>query len=312
MASYHFRMTIIKRSEGQSAVGSAAWRSRETLYDERLGKQHKYAHYKDLVDSMILVPAHAPERLRDRQTLWNEVELREKQKNSQLARVIEIALPLELDREQRKTLVVEFVHKIFVDQGMIADIAIIEKDANPFATIMLTMRPITADGFGKKEIGWNNRSNLFKWRKDWADIQNRKLEEAGLDVRVDHRSHAERGIDLEPQIKVGVTAKYLARDGHFLKSTRGLERLDEYQRIKRENGERVIQSPEKALSYLKERNSGVFSIKDLQKFARYHSADASQYQEVLQALQGCPDLIPMCTGKKDENLFSIRTTEDNG
>ena len=312
MAVYHLRVGRIKRSDGQSVVGSAAWRARENLYDERLGKRHKYAHFKDLADSMILIPEHAPERLKDRETLWNEVEKVEIRKDAQLARLIEIALPVELDMKQRIALVQEFAQTSFVDEGMIADIGIINNESNPYATILLTMRTVSADGFGKKEVAWNNRSNLFKWRKDWADIQNTKLEEAGLDVRVDHRSHAERGIDLEPQIKVGVTAKYLARDGHFLKSTRGLERLDEYQRIKRENGERVIQSPEKALSYLKERNSGVFSIKDLQKFARYHSADASQYQEVLQALQGCPDLIPMGTGKKDENLFSIRTTEDNG
>jgi len=312
MAVYHLRVGRIKRSDGQSVVGSAAWRARENLYDERLGKKHKYAHFKDLADSMIMIPEHAPERLKDRETLWNEVEKVEKRKDAQLARLIEIALPVELNMRQRIELVREFAQTSFVERGMITDIGVVDKEANPHATILLTMRTVTNEGFGNKNRLWGERSFIYTWRKEWADIQNRKLEEAGLDVRVDHRSHADRGIDLEPQIKVGYGAKYLAKDGAFLKNSRGLERLDEYQRIKRENGERVIQSPEKALSYLKERNSGVFSIKDLQNFARYHSADASQYQEVLQALQGCPDLIPMGTGKKDENLFSIRTTEDYG
>lgn len=306
------RVGRIKRSDGQSVVGSAAWRARENLYDERLGKKHKYAHFKDLADSMILIPEHAPERLKDRETLWNEVEKVENRKDAQLARLIEIALPVELDMKQRIALVQEFAQTSFVNKGMIADIGIIDKDSNPYATILLTMRTVTREGFGVKERSWNDRSNILKWREEWADIQNRKLAEAGLDVRVDHRSHAERGIDLEPQIKVGVTAKYLARDGYFLKSTRGLERLEEYQRIKRENGERVIQSPEKALNYLKERKSGVFSIIDLKKFARYYSADPMQYQQVLHALESSPDLIPMGMGKKGEDLFSIIKAEENG
>jgi len=309
MAIYHFRVGRIKRSDGQSAVGSAAWRARETLYDERLGKNHRYAHFKDLADSEILIPENAPEMFKDRATLWNEVERVEKRKDSQLARTVELALPVELNMEQRMTLLREFAQTAFVDLGMIADIALIADDANPHATIMLTMREVTRNGFGFKDKSWNDRSNVYKWRKTWADIQNKKLEEAGFDVRVDHRSYLERGIDLEPQIKIGYAAKYLPGDNDFLKSTRGLDRLEEYQRIRRENGERIIEDPKRALKLLEYR-SDVFKRKDIERFAKYNSSDADQYQLVLQALVDCPDLINSGKSKKGDDLYSIRKTEE--
>lgn len=309
MAIYHLAVKTVKRSDGQSAVGSAAWHARETLYDERLGKKHRYGHFRDLADSEILIPENAPDRLKDRTILWNEVERFEKRKDAQLARVIEISLPVELNWEQRKSLVREFAQTIFVNEGMIADIALIEKESNPYATIMLTMRRVTGEGFGQKEISWNKRSLLLKWREAWANIQNRILKDAGHEVRVDHRSHAERGIDLEPQIKIGVTAKYLPGKSDFLKSTKGFERLEEYQRIRRENGERIIEDPGRAVTLLRQK-SGVIKRRDLERFAKYYSVDADQYIEVLNALEKCPDLIQTGKDKKGEDLYSIREMEE--
>ena len=71
----------------------------------------------------------------------------EKAKDSQLAREIEIALPIELDREQQIQLVREYVKENFVSVGMCADFAIHDKqDGNPHAHIMLTMRPLEQSG----------------------------------------------------------------------------------------------------------------------------------------------------------------------
>lgn len=50
-----------------------------------------------IVHTEILLPPHAPPDFLDRSTLWNSVEKIEKAKNSQLAREIEIALPIKLD-----------------------------------------------------------------------------------------------------------------------------------------------------------------------------------------------------------------------
>ena len=68
------------------------------------------------------------------------MEKTEKARNSQLAREVEIALPVELDREQQIQLVRDYVTENFVSAGMCADIAIHDKeDGNPHAHIMLTM-----------------------------------------------------------------------------------------------------------------------------------------------------------------------------
>ena len=308
MAIYHLVVKTISRSSGKNAVAASAWRARTTLYDEKLGKTHNYSRYDDLVHSEMVVPRDTPEGLKDRQTLWNEVERVEKRKDSQLARVIEIAIPTELNLEQQIELVREFVQTSFVDRGMIADIALIEKDSNPYATIMLTTRVLSRDGFQEKNKEWNKKELLMSWRKEWAAIQNRKLKEAGFDVRVDHRSHVERGIVLEPQIKIGVTAKYLSSRNDFLKSTRGFDRLEEYQRIRKENGDRIIEEPIRALKLLKQK-AGVFKRKDLERFAKYHSGDTDQYNQVLNALESCSALQSTGRNNKGEDLFTIQEIE---
>ena len=83
----------------------------------------------------------------DRAILWNAVEKTEKAKNAQLAREIELALPMELTREENISLVHDYVKRHFLEQGMCADVCIHDKnDGNPHAHIMLTMRPIEPDG----------------------------------------------------------------------------------------------------------------------------------------------------------------------
>lgn len=60
---------------------------------------------------------------------------------------------------------------------------------------------------------WNSDEQLILWRKAWADISNLYLERAGSDARIDHRSHAERGLDEQPTIHEGVTARALEKKG---------------------------------------------------------------------------------------------------
>jgi ATP-dependent exoDNAse (exonuclease V) alpha subunit len=63
-----------------------------------------------------------------------------------------MAIPCELNNEDKIKLVVEYCQNNFVDKGMIADIAFHDLDGNnPHAHVMLTLKPITADGFGKKK-----------------------------------------------------------------------------------------------------------------------------------------------------------------
>ena len=124
IAIYHCTIKIIKRSEGRSAVAAAAYRSGQKLTNEWDGMTHDYTHKGGVVHSEILLPAHAPPAFQDRSTLWNSVEEIEKSSKSQLAREIEIALPVELDRQAQLALVRAYVKDNFVSAGMCADFSL--------------------------------------------------------------------------------------------------------------------------------------------------------------------------------------------
>ena len=153
MAIYHCTCKIISRGKGRSAVGSAAYRSGEKLINEYDGMEHDYRKKSGVVYSEIMLCENALKEYQDRSTLWNEVEKIEKGSKARLAREYEVALPVEMTREEQINLVRNFVKDNFVDKGMCADFAIHDKeDGNPHAHIMLTTRPIEKDGsWGTKQ-----------------------------------------------------------------------------------------------------------------------------------------------------------------
>ena len=89
---FHFHVTQISRAAGQSAIASAAYRAGEKLHSDYYGEDSDYTAKHGVLHSEILLPPHAPERLRDRETLWNEVEKTERRKDAQLAYSFDIAL----------------------------------------------------------------------------------------------------------------------------------------------------------------------------------------------------------------------------
>ena len=132
---------------GRSAVAAAAYRSGERLTNEWDGRTHDFTHKPGIVHKEIMLPAHAPPEFQDRSTLWNSVEQIEKASDAQLAREIEVALPVELSRAEQLALVRSFVKDNFVAEGMCADFALHDKgDGNPHAHILLTIRPLKPDG----------------------------------------------------------------------------------------------------------------------------------------------------------------------
>ena len=88
MALFHLSVTQTKRSAGQSAIASAAYRAGERLYSEYYGEYSDYTRKGGVICSDILLPSHAPPEYADRQTLWNAVEKAERGKNAQLAYVV--------------------------------------------------------------------------------------------------------------------------------------------------------------------------------------------------------------------------------
>ncbi|HEA1109282.1 TPA: MobA/MobL family protein, partial [Escherichia coli] len=133
---------------------------------------------------------NAPEHIvKDSTALWNEVEKVERQNNGQTSRYFDVAIPAELNNDDKKRLVLEYCQKNFVDKGMIADIAFHDLDSdNPHAHVMLTLKTIGPEGFGKKERSWNDRKMSIFWRESWASMANSFLAAAGSSERIDHRS----------------------------------------------------------------------------------------------------------------------------
>ncbi len=235
MALFHLHVQVISRASGvkgeRSAVACAAYRAGEKIKDLRIGEEFDYTRRKGVEETMILSPEGSPEWTKDRGQLWNQVEAAEIRKDAQLAREMDIALPVELSGEQRRELITGFVQEQFVQKGMVADVAIHQGVAkfseNPHAHVMLTMREIHEEGFGKKVREWNDRAMLGGWREQWARAANRELERAGLEERIDHRrlevqkdealerGQYERAIELDraPTRHKGVVATNLERRG---------------------------------------------------------------------------------------------------
>lgn len=240
MAIFHLSLRMVQRSKGQSIVAVAADRARALLHDRRLDQRFAPIPAKHRIQpilSEILLPEGVPERWRDRETLWNEVEGQERRRDSSLAREVEIALPAELPPAQAAALARGYVHAAFVAAGMAADLNVYwplsaEGQPKPHAQALLTLRRAGPDGFGLKERAWNDRSNALRWRRLWAEMANACLARYGHAARIDHRSHAARGIALEPQNKIGVNAARRARRGE------PSERVQEHRAIAQRNQER--------------------------------------------------------------------------
>lgn len=220
MAIYHFSAQMIKRSDGRSAVAAAAYRAAEKLTDARTGTVADFTKKSGVASTYILLPADAPADYADRSTLWNAVERAETRSNSQVAREIDIALPVELAPHQQRDLILGFVQQVFVDAGMCADVAIHDiYSGNPHAHVMLTTRNVDRTGFTTKNRDWNDKKLLTQWREQWAEHANAALERIGSDARIDHRTLLEQGItDREPQVHLGPARHAMKRRGVTLTS----------------------------------------------------------------------------------------------
>lgn len=214
MAIYHMSAQVIGRSSGRSSTAAAAYRSGEKIVDERTGEVHDYTRKSGVDYTEILTPDNCGDWAKDRARLWNMTELAEKRKDAQVAREINIAIPVELTPEQGRELVKEYAQENFVNKGMIADICIHgENTHNPHAHIMLSMREATPEGLGKKVREWNDKEELGKWREEWAHNCNTALERAGVNFTIDHRSYQAQGIDRAPTVHQGPSATAICERG---------------------------------------------------------------------------------------------------
>ena len=247
MALFHLSVTQTKRSAGQSAIASAAYRAGERLYSEYYGEYSDYTRKGGVICSDILLPSHAPPEYADRQTLWNAVEKAERGKNAQLAYSFDIALQNEFSLEENIALARQFLLENFVSRGMVVDFAVHQPDRedggipNPHFHVLCPIRPIEQNGkWGLKQrrvyeldedgnrirdadgkfvfnavptTDWGSPETLEHWRQTWAELCNAKFAEKGLDVRIDHRSYERQGVDLLPTVHEGATVRAMEKKG---------------------------------------------------------------------------------------------------
>lgn len=213
MAIYHLSVQIISRGKGKSCVASSAYRAGEKLHDERQNINHNYTKKHD-IESEIIAPDNSPTWVYNREELWNEVDKKETRCNARTAREINVALPIELSREQQKELAREYVKNNFVNKGMIADLCFHFNDTNnPHFHVMLTTREINENGFTKKNRDWDKKENIENWREQWSISANKALEKVNSEKRIDHRSYKEQNIEQVPTIHLGKTSSEMNKKG---------------------------------------------------------------------------------------------------
>ena len=254
LAIFHCQIKIISRGKGKTATAAAAYRSGTKIVDDEFGETHDYTRKGGVVFSEILLCVNAPSKYSDRQTLWNEVQKIEKQKNAQLCREVEVALPIEFPRDEQIEVVREYIKKNFTDKGMIADWSLHDKsDGNPHAHILLTMRPLKQNGewgakrkdsyaldengnripvidqrTGKQKIGARGRK---MWERisiqstDWNDqTKAEEWRKSWADIcnehlkgqaHIDHRSYARQGKEQLPMLHESYAARKIVKRGGY-------------------------------------------------------------------------------------------------
>ena len=254
LAIFHCQIKIISRGKGKTATAAAAYRSGTKIVDDEFGETHDYTRKSGVAFSEILLCANAPSTYSDRQTLWNEVQKIEKQKNAQLCREVEVALPIEFSRDEQIEVVREYIKKNFTDKGMIADWSLHDKsDGNPHAHILLTMRPLKQNGewgakrkdsyalddngnripvidpkTGKQKIGARGRK---MWERisiqstDWNDqTKAEEWRKSWADIcnehlkgqaHIDHRSYARQGKEQLPMLHESYAARKIVKRGGY-------------------------------------------------------------------------------------------------
>ena len=326
MAIYHLHAQIIGRSGGRSAVASAAYRHCARMEIEAEARVADYSNKKGLAHSEFSLPDETPAWLRTlidgrdaagaSAALWNAVEAFEKRADAQFMREMDLALPVELSREQNIELMRTFVAEQIIPRGMVADWAYHDVAGNPHIHLMTTLRPLTEEGFGPKRIAvmdadgkplriksklhphgkivyrlWaGDEKVLNEWREAWAVLQNRHLAKQGLDIRIDHRSFEEQGLDLVPTAKIGVGAKHIAREAEANGCEVELDRLRLFEKQRQESGKRIERRPEIILDMIA-RERSVFAERDLAKLVHRYVDDARVFSNVMARLMTSPELV---------------------
>ena len=220
MAIFHFTAQVISAAENRSAVAAAAYRHAAKMERAADGRSHDYQAKPGVEHEEIILPPDAPEWAAARflsepvkeasGRLWNDIEARESQHSRRataaLAKEIEFSLPVELTRGEQIELARDFIVQALVARGYTCDWVLHQAaEDNPHIHVMYTERELASEPgrWGNKIRVANRRQQLLDLRAEWAMAANRHLALAGHEARIDHRSHKDRGLELDPGVHRG-------------------------------------------------------------------------------------------------------------
>lgn len=321
MAIYHLSTSTIGRAAGRSAVAAAAYRSASSLVDERTGESFDFTRKSGVLSDEIVTPDGVP--VPDREALWNAAEAVEKRKDSRTAREWRAALPHELNEADRRELAVRMAQTIADRYGVAVDVCVHAPDRqgddrNFHAHMLATTRVIGADGrLGEKaviELGNKDRAkagisgtsqgDIRDIRREWAELSNEALERAGLSERIDHRSYADRGVELMPTRHIGSDAVAMNR--------RGLdaERIDIHNVDRQEQARQIAERPEIILDKIVA-TKAVFSRRDIAAELNRYIDDADQFAGLLARLENSSQLVELApaSGREPAKLSTREMIE---
>jgi Ti-type conjugative transfer relaxase TraA len=310
VAIYHLSMKPLCRMQGRSAVAAAAYRAGEHLTNARDGVTHDYTGRRGVDHAeIVLPPGVEADWARDRSTLWNAAEAIEKRTDARTAREFVVALPHELDDGQRLALTRGFAAHLAERYGTAVDVAIHQphegKDVrNAHAHLLMTTRQVTAGGFGEKtQIEWDNKRLLSQdrptshmqlrdIRQAWEEHANRALGRSGHDVRIDRRSHSERGLEIEPTQHVGVHATGVVRRGGTVER----QRIDPAAASR--NAVRITERPEEVLAVITGEKS-VFDRHDIARALHRYIDQPQAFQRAFARVMVSPSLMELQPEQRD-------------
>jgi Ti-type conjugative transfer relaxase TraA len=311
MALAHTRMKALSRSKGNT-VRMLAYRAGTNLRCELTGELFTYVD-KPVQHVELLLPKDAPAWAKELQVsiaqnrrlgvqkFSDMVEASEKRKDAQVYREFEFALPRELNDEQ----CIDLARDLMQEQGCAKGMGVLlsfhfDVDAEtgerkPHCHAVMLTRELTRDGLSPlKNREWNSREFCHHLREQYAAYTNFHLAKHGFESRIDHRSYKERGIELEPQPKLGYGAsKIEALEGNDPKNIYSATVTDkgaQFQKIKLRNLYRLVKYPEMVFDIVT-KNHATFMWGDVEQVLGRYIDDSDLFQRMNSKLKASHELV---------------------
>lgn len=287
MAIYHLHVSHGSRSGGQSAAEKSDYIQREGKYAERPGL-------------VMSESGHMPAWASSPTEFWKAADTYSRA-NARLFTEVEVGLPRELDRDTQVQLVRDIVRQLDAPkgEGHIPHTWAIHDDGkgNPHAHIVLSSRidaghqhtpqqwfARAANKGRAPELGgarsWSERTNkdwLELVRSTWAERVNQHLQDAQLELRVDHRSYARRGIEQGPTMHEGWAPKRKAQMQRYNAQVREINaELSQARQVVHELAREHERSKTREPSF-EERRTAELKAAQTEAIAKYQDTKAAKF-----------------------------------